>query len=165
MTRRRRRRRRTDGLYGGCELPRRVVCRMYTAYFSLANALAGAAMCILIFISFFYSISHALIPVVLILMISCCRCHYYYCCHCCCHVSLSLSLLLLSCITITATVIIIYCDCPRLVILDGSTGEVKSLEGRGDVTASQKDPSRAVAQWQANEVVTDMGGGGWCNIL
>mmetsp|Transcript_17064 Transcript_17064/g.28496 ORF Transcript_17064/g.28496 Transcript_17064/m.28496 type:complete len:170 (+) Transcript_17064:66-575(+) len=53
---------------------------------------------------------------------------------------------------------------PMLVILDGVTGEVKSANGRGDVSANKTAPAKCLAQWKSNAVVEDMGGS-WCNIL
>ena len=54
----------------------------------------------------------------------------------------------------------------RLVILDGATGAVKSINGRGDVSAFKTAPTKCLEQWAANDVVEDMGGDSWgCNIL
>ena len=54
----------------------------------------------------------------------------------------------------------------RLVILDGTTGEVKSTNGRGDVSKFKTDPMACLAQWKANAVMSEADmAGSWCTIL
>lgn len=55
---------------------------------------------------------------------------------------------------------------PKLVILDGSTGEIKSLDGRGDVLSNKTNPSKCISKWEENEPIAAPGDSAMgCNIL
>lgn len=57
---------------------------------------------------------------------------------------------------------------PMLVVLDGVTGEIKSMGGRNDVSRFKTDPAKCLAHWKDSAAVTEAdiaAGSSWCNIL